>query len=254
MDGVSPCGVRDRDALIAYLYDECDPAERARVEDHLGVCARCADEVAALRSVRGALDAWTVPEPSLGLRVVSERETRSAPWWAFARRPAWGLAAAVVVFATGLVLGGVEVRYGDGALVLRVGLVDYVRSLAGAAGAAGAPPATADAAAVEPAAAAVPWRADLVALERQLRRELTPSAEASRPAPRTSAINHDALLQQLESLIAQSERRQQQERALWLTELAQELDVQRRADQQELRRELGALEGVTDYLVRVSQQ
>ena len=253
MDGNPPCGVRDREALVAYLYDECEPAERERVEAHLAVCVRCADEVAAFRSVRGTLDAWTLPEASLGLRVVSDRETRGRPWWAFARRPAWGLAAAAVaVFAAGLLLGGVEVQYGDGALVLRAGLVDYVRSVAGAAGA-GAPAAEAPAA-VEPAQTVAPWRADLVALERQLRRELAPGEVAPRPGSETRAIDHEALLLQLQGLIAQSERRQQQERALWLTEFAQELDVQRRADQQQLRQELGALEGVTDYLVRVSQR
>ncbi len=253
MERVRPCGVRDREALIAYLYDECEPTERERVEAHLGVCARCADEVAAFRSVRGALDAWTLPEASLGLRVVSDRDTRSTSWRAFAWRPGWGLAAAAgVVFTAGLVLGGVEVQYGDGALVLRTRLVDYVRSVAGTAGA--APPAADAPASVEPAPAAAPWRADLVALERQLRRELTPAAGAPRPGPATRAVDHDALLQQLQGLIARSERRQQQERALWLTEFAQELDVQRHADQQQLRRELGALEGVTDYLVRVSQR
>ncbi len=250
MDGVPPCGVRDREALVAYLYDECEPAERERVEAHLAVCVRCADEVAAFRSVRGTLDAWTLPDASLGLRVVSDRETRGRPWWALAWRPAWGLAAAAVaVFAAGLFLGGVEVQYGDGALVLRAGLVDYLRSVAGTPGAGAAA-----AAAVEPAQAAAPWRADLAALEQQLRRELAPGEVAPRPGPATRAIDHDALLQQLQGLIAQSERRQQQERALWLTEFAQELDVQRRADQQQLRQELGALEGVTDYLVRVSQR
>ena len=253
MAAAASCGVRDRAALVAYLYDECEPAERERVEAHLGVCERCADEVAAFRSVRGALDAWTVPEPSLGLRVVAERETRRTPWRSGARRPGWGLAAAAgLVFAAGLVLGGVEVRYGDGALVLRAGLVDYVRSLAG--GAVAEPPPAADEAAPEPARAAAPWRADLVALERQLRRELAPAAGAARPAPETRAFDHEALLQQFQGLIVQSERRQQQERALWLTEFAQELDGQRHADQQQLRRELGALKGVADYLVRVSQR
>ena len=67
------------------------------------------------------------------------------------------------------------------------------------------------------------------------------------------AGDSDALLRQVRGLIAQSERRQQQERALWLTEFAQELDVQRSADQQRLQQELGALDGVADYLVRVSQ-
>ena len=260
MDRVVPCGEPQREALVAYLYGECEPRERERVEAHLAACARCAGDAAAFRSVRGALEAWMPPEPAPGLRVVAEREPRRARWLPFAWRPRRELAAAAgivlaagLVFAAGLVLGGVEAQYRDGALVLRAGWVDYFRSLAGTT--------AAPAAAVErdaPADAVTPWRADLAALERQLRRELTPAAGASQPAARpafeTRALERDALLQQMQGLIAQSERRQQQERALWLTEFAQELDVQRRADQQRLRQELGALEGVADYLVRVSQR
>lgn len=261
MDRVVPCGEPQREALVAYLYDECEPRERERVEAHLAACARCAREAAAFRSVRGALEAWTPPEPAPGLRLVAEREPRRARWFPLAWRPGRELAAAAgivlaaaLVFAAGFVLGGVEVQYRDGALVLRTGLVDYVRSLAGTAAAAPAAAAERDA----PANAVTPWRADLAALERELRQELTPGAGASqraaRPAFETQALERDALLRQMQGLIAQSERRQQQERALWLTEFAQELDVQRRADQQRLRQELGALEGVADYLVRVSQR
>ena len=260
MDRVVPCGEPQREALVAYLYGECEPRERERVEAHLAACARCAGDAAAFRSVRGALEAWTPPEPAPGLRVVAEREPRRARWLPFAWRPRRELAAAAgivlaagLVFAAGLVLGGVEAQYRDGALVLRAGWVDYVRSLAGTTA---APAAAAERDA--PADAVTPWRADLAALERQLRRELTPAAGASQLAARsafeTRALERDALLQQMQGLIAQSERRQQQERALWLTEFAQELDVQRRADQQRLRQELGALEGVADYLVRVSQR
>lgn len=256
MDRVVPCGEPQREALVAYLYDECEPRERERVEAHLAACARCAGDAAAFRSVRGALEAWTPPEPAPGLRVVAEREPRRARWSPLAWRPGRELAAAAgivlaagLVFAAGFVLGGVEAQYRDGALVLRAGLVDYVRSLA-------APAAAAERDA--PADAVTPWRADLAALERELRGELTPAAGASqlaaRPAFETPALERDALLRQMQGLIAQSERRQQQERALWLTEFAQELDVQRRADQQRLRQELGALEGVADYLVRVSQR
>lgn len=259
MDRVVPCGEPQREALVAYLYDECEPGERERVETHLAACARCAGDAAAFRSVRGALETWTPPEPAPGVRVVAEREPRRALWFPLAWRPGRELAAAAgimlaagLVFAAGFVLGGVEAQYRDGALVLRAGLVDYVRSLAGTTSAASA--AERDAA----ADAVTPWRADLVALERQLRRELTPAADSSqlaaRPAFETQAIDRSALLRQMQGLIAQSERRQQQERALWLTEFAQELDVQRRADQQRLRQELGALEGVADHLVRVSQR
>ena len=61
-------------------------------------------------------------------------------------------------------------------------------------------------------------------------------------------------MEQVRGLISQSEQRQQQERALWLTEFAQEVDMQRRADQQQFQQELGALEGFADYLVRVSER
>ena len=64
----------------------------------------------------------------------------------------------------------------------------------------------------------------------------------------------DELLRQIQGLIFQSERRQQQDLALWLTEFAQEFDMQRQADQQRMQQELGALEGFADYLVRVSQR
>ena len=60
--------------------------------------------------------------------------------------------------------------------------------------------------------------------------------------------------EQVEGLITQSEQRQQEQLALWLTQFAQEFDVQRRADQQRMDQELGALEGYADYLVRASQR
>lgn len=254
MENATRCTVQDHAALVAYLYDECDPVERAEVEAHLTVCGRCADEVASFRSVRGSLGAWTLPEPSLGFRVVSDRGGPAAPWWQLALRPGWGLASAAgLALAVGVLMGGVEVRYGDDGFVFRAGLVDYVRSLATPS--ALTPPRAERAA----AGGGRPWRADLAALGNQLRRELAPAADGSRRAsplmlgPETLARDRDALLQQVRGLISQSERRQQQERALWLTEFAQELDMQRRADQQRLQQELGALDGVADYLVRVSQ-
>lgn len=262
MENAPRCTARDHGALVAYLYDECDPVERAQVEAHLAVCVRCADEAASFRSVRGALGAWESPQPALGFRVVSDRDRTAASWRRLAPRPGWGLAAAAgMVLAAGVLLGGVEVRYGDDVFVFRAGLVDYVRSLA--APSAPAPPGAGDrtaAASAGPAAAERPWRADLAALGNQLRRELAPAAGGPGRAsplalgPETRlAGDRDALLRQVRGLIAQSERRQQQERALWLTEFAQELDVQRSADQQRLQQELGALDGVADYLVRVSQ-
>ena len=103
-----------------------------------------------------------------------------------------------------------------------------------------------------------PQRTDLVALESQRRRELSRADDErpgqSVPGRSSVAVDRDTLLRQVQGLISESERRQQQERALWLTEFAQELSMQRRADRHQLQQELGALEGYADYLVRVSQR
>ena len=59
----------------------------------------------------------------------------------------------------------------------------------------------------------------------------------------------DALLQRIQALIEQSERRQQQEFAARLLSLAQDFDLQRREDQIRVQQEVGDL---AEYLVRVS--
>lgn len=198
MDKDSSCGGLDRDALVAYLYDDCEPAEQERVAAHLAVCGRCAAEAESLRSLRGSLGAWDVPALPSGIRVVPERDARRRAWPQFALRPAWGLAAAAgVLLGVGLALAGVEMRIVDGGFIVHVGSVA---------------------------------ESDVAQAER------------------------DVLMEQVRGLISQSEQRQQQERALWLTEFAQEVDMQRRADQQQFQQELGALEGFADYLVRVSER
>ena len=71
------CGYSgDREeALVASLYDDGDPAERAAFDAHLTTCARCRDELDALRGVRAQLGRWAPPEPSFA--VVSRAVVRS---------------------------------------------------------------------------------------------------------------------------------------------------------------------------------
>ena len=248
MDKVPPCSGLDNDALVAYVYGECEPQDLERVEAHLAACGRCAAEVEAFGSVRGSLQTWDVPRASSGIRVVSERDALRGPWWSFALRPAWGLAAAAgLVLGVGLALGGVEMRILDGGFIVQVGSpAQPGEEEAPAAAAAEAAPGLAISGV--PSGAGAPWRVDLAQLESELRRDLV-SEQGAAPAS-----DGDVLLERVRGLISQSERRQQQERALWLTEFAQELDMQRRADQQQFQQELGALEGFADYLVRVSQR
>ena len=260
-------GCRQEEALVDYLYDECEPEERDRLEAHLATCHRCARELESLRFARGTLAEWTPPEPPLGFRVVSDRDTGHVPWWRVPLQPGWGLAtAAVGVLLVGAVLASVEVRYGDDGFMFRMGWSGRT-AVEGApapeAAIVSAEPAS-DAAPVAPEAGATPWRADLMALEAQLRREMVASGRDARRAPELvpagtaiseqTVVGEDGLLREIQGLISQSERRQQQDLALWLTEFAQEFDMQRRADQQRMQQELGALEGFADYLVRVSQR
>ena len=50
------CMYPDRDGvLVAYLYDDIDPAERVTFETHVATCEVCRSELADLRGVRSTL-------------------------------------------------------------------------------------------------------------------------------------------------------------------------------------------------------
>lgn len=258
MDSARPCTEFEPDALMTYLYGEGEPDERARVNAHLATCQACTAELASLQAARGALDAWAPPDPAPHVRVVFDTE-ETPSWWRAMLTPSWGLAtAAALVVVVGAAIATVEIRYDAGGFVFRMGWSEFggVRDTQVDS----AEVVTASQTAVASAGAFdAPWSADLATLEDQLRSELLqPSvvavgpAAASRQAARVGEAT--PLLVDVEELISASERRQRQELALWFTEFAQEFDMQRRADQQRVEQELGALEGVADYLVRVSQR
>jgi len=71
------CG--DDTALVSYLYDECDAAERAAIDIHVTLCAACAAELAALESVRLQFASWTPPEADLGFQIVRPQASGSRP-------------------------------------------------------------------------------------------------------------------------------------------------------------------------------
>ena len=237
----------DKDRLIAYLYGEDTPADREAVEAHLARCAVCAAELAGLRGVRTHLAEWQPPEVDLGFRVV--RETAApAPgrrWWA---PPVWAqAAAAVLVLSAGAALANLDVHYGADGLRVRTGWHSNDSNNSN--------------------------HSNLADLERRLRAEFThaiAAVPAARPvtAPAQPAPVRDGgeeVLRQVRALIAESERRQQRELALRLTDVVRDFDAQRRADLVRIEQNMGQIEGLTgaealrqrqllDYLVRVSQQ
>ena len=106
MNDMNVCG--NHEALIGYLYDECEPAEREAVAAHLALCASCAEEIHALGDTRAHMVSWTPPAQPLGFQITrTESDTpgkvlRPAAWWG-RPLPAWAqAAAAVVIFAAGM--------------------------------------------------------------------------------------------------------------------------------------------------------
>jgi hypothetical protein len=260
------CG--DNEALVGYVYGECEVDERRVIDAHLVVCKKCANEVEALGATRRQLTAWTPPDARLDFQIVSARAAEPKPparvlrpaVWLARPLPVWAqMAAAVIVFGVGLSLG-----------VLRGGVApdDVARVATGpAATTAVAETRVAPAAAESPVASV----SDLAALEQRLRTEMAQmrAAEPARAAAPTrvaaSSVSEADIMARVRALIDESEQRQQRELALRTTQLARDFESQRRLDLQNVRSIVGQVEGTTgaeiarqqqtlQYLMRVSQQ
>src|SRR6186997_2203697 len=83
----------ERERLIGYVYDECDPAERREIAQHLEECSTCRTEIGDLRGVRQDLLAWEVEGGPAVWRPFVAPVVR--PW--FKQVPAWAMAAAATL-------------------------------------------------------------------------------------------------------------------------------------------------------------
>jgi hypothetical protein len=250
------------DVLMSYLYEDGPEEERLAFEAHLRQCARCAAEVAALRSVREDMASWTPPETVLDFRIVREPERAKSRWGWLATMPAWAqLAAASLVIGVAAGISGLDVQYGKDGLIVRTGWSRPAETRpAGAAPLASA------------AGSSAPWRADLVSLQDQMRREMREAATAPSVAPVSTAaarpgtpMTDAEFMARVKQLIDASETRTQREMALRMAEVVRDMDTQRRADMRRVADGLGVLEGRTgavtvqqremmNYLMRVSQK
>ena len=107
-------------------------------------------------------------------------------------------------------------------------------------------------------------------LESRLRAEFAASQKSGAPVTTTasspdSSIDRGQILQQVRSLVDESERRQQRELALRLAQVVQDFDNQRRTDLVHIEQGFGQIESltgreaerqrqITNYLVRASQR
>ena len=236
------------DAIVAYLYDEPDgsPADRQLFESHLRTCARCQAELASLEGVRAQLARWSPPE--INLQRAMDNGQRDGRWWR--QVPVWAQVAAAMLFlGVSAGIANLDVRYDQNGLSIRTGW-------AGKAG--GAVRAGDVAQGFSPASA--PWKADIAALESQLKNEMR-AAQTSSPAPAAGAVRTVAasaadaeVTRRVRALVEESEKRQQRELALRIAELLRDVNAQRQADLVKIDRTLGAVQNNVGIEVMKNRQ
>jgi len=241
----------NHDALLDYLYEEGDPAERLKIARHLQACAACSVAVLEFQTVRGMLSEWRPPASQLGFRIVqdltSESPTPKYAWWVPSSRPgAWAqAAAAVLLFAAGLAVSQLNFNYADGALTVGA-----------------RPPEMNEINVPAIRNASIELAPEMGPLE-SVGSGLSRNAAEPASATNTTSTDIEQLLQRVRSMIEQSEMRQQRELALRLSQVAREVDTQQRADLLRIQQNLGQFEMQTgeridqqqqimDYLVRTS--
>lgn len=245
----------DNETLVAYIYDEVDAPEQARVARHLQECGTCGGEYAALTGVRTVLQAWAPPHAGLGFAVSEQpdvqpaRVLRPARWWQTV--PVWVQAvAAILVLAVGAAVANIQVRSGADGFVVTTGWMS--------------PPTQAAVTRAPVAAAATAgseeWKAALVSLEQQLRSEIRASRNSDgvvRASYRSGA--DEATVRRVQELLSASEARQERNLALRLTQFNRDVNVQRQADLVRIQQLFGHSEGeiskqrqMLNYVMRAS--
>jgi hypothetical protein len=253
------CGYANRDeTIVAFLYDELEPDQRRGFNAHLLTCTVCRDEVAGLRAVRTQLARWEPPSVISRQSSVASHSRQS--WWRTI--PAWAQVAAALLFlGVSAGIANLDVRYDRNGLNITTGwMKPAAAKLATAQTSEGGPklvtaqPTESGTKLATDQSTAAPWRADLAALERQLRTELRAS-QASSPAAQAAraASSSDAeTLRRVRVLLDESEKRQQRELALRIAEVVRDVDTQRKADLRNIDHTLGLVRN--DLGVEVMKQ
>jgi anti-sigma factor RsiW len=222
----------NQEALLDYLYEEGDPAERVKVAQHLQQCAPCSVAVLEFQSVRGLLAEWTPPAATLGFQVVQRDAVPATmpvelPVQKGSRSLFWAqAAAAVILFAAGMGASQLRVQYADGTLTVRTRTAE--------------PAAVAEAPIVHAGT-------DILLAPGSIER-----VAASGTAPASASV--DEMLRRVQALIDQSESRQQRELALRLQDVIHDFDTQRQADMRRVNQDFGQLEDQTSQEVARSRE
>jgi hypothetical protein len=228
------CG--ETGALVAYLYDECEPELRESIDAHLGQCASCASEIEGLGRTRRQFGAWTPPVAELGFQMPPPAFETKLPWWR-APLPAWAqAAAAMLIFGTGLLFGASGGPAGDGPV--------------------------ASVSPVSTSASTPASRNDLSQMETRLRAEMTRLRSAAPAAAPTSAVpaatqasgSDEAIMRRVQDLVAESEKGLRTEITLRAVDLRRDFEMARRVDLASVRESVGQWQGVTNAEIRRQTQ
>ncbi len=219
----------NKELLVAFLYEDLNDMDRAKVEMHLRACEACRDELAALRSVRIDLATWAPALPDFGFRIVRDVKPAAKGSWRAWWTPAAGLAAAAtLVLAAALSLAHVEIRSGPDGVTVRTG-VSASASAAFDASAAGLR-------AVPARDVYLPNDENIDALGGIVQR-IDALEAAIRQGPQTrnaemlsARASDEELIKRVRDMLAQSETREQGEVAVRLAQVIRDFDNQRRAD------------------------
>jgi hypothetical protein len=219
----------NKELLVAFLYEDLNDMDRAKVEMHLRACEACREELAALRSVRVDLATWAPPLPDLGFRIVRDVKPAAKGSWRAWWTPAAGLAAAAtLVLAAALSLAHVEIRSGPDGVTVRTGVstsapAAFDASYAGLRG-------------VPVRDVYLPNDENIDPLGGIVRRiDALEAALKEGPQTRNAAMlsaraSDEELIKRVHDLLAQSESRQQGELAVRIGQVIRDVDNQRRVD------------------------
>lgn len=233
---------RRGEILIGYLYDDIDPVERASFDRHLAVCAECRHELGQLGFVRQRLEEWTPPEPAFLTDARAAMDDRrltarvlQGPGSKPAKRfdlPVWAQVAAAMLFV-GLAAGlaNLRVTYNNTGLTVTTG---WMKPPA-------APPVEPAAVVPAPVVDPAPWKADLAALEQELRGEMGRAASQTV----TNRAEDAETMRRVRTLVDDSEKRQQRELSLRVAEISNDLRAQRASDLRNMSRNLTEIQTTT---------
>jgi hypothetical protein len=236
------CFYPDREsALVAYLYDDIDTVQRVAFETHVATCEPCRTELAEFRGVRSQLAQWAAPE-STRRSLQSPVPSPQSRWWHDI--PAWAqVAAALLVLGVSASIANLDIRYGrTSGLTITTGW---------------SKPAAPAAVAVAPAANATPWRAELAAVQKQLRDEMhaqSASLTKAAAAVPAAAMSDAEFRSRLRPVLDESEQSQKKDFASKLVQLQRDMYAQEQYDHARIYQTLGAVQSSTRAVAARQQQ